>query len=122
MLHLIPRDIIISNHIVSLGEITILRETTINSLGETTLPKEPTLSLPKGSFHSLKEINLPTKPHLFSIERFLSFFEENYHNPSLGLMTKAKACKVEGQKEVGNEGKCEGMNPHPPKEASILGI
>jgi hypothetical protein len=62
MLHPILGDIIIPDHIVSIGEIAILRETTINSLRETTFPKEPTLSLPKRSFHSLKEINLITKP------------------------------------------------------------
>jgi len=122
MLHQILADIIIPDHIVSIGEITIHKETTINSLEETTLPKEPTLSLPKGSFHSLKEINLLMKPHIFSIESFFSFFEKNYHNPSFGLATNARACKVAGQEEIGNEGKCEGMNPHTPKGASILGV
>jgi hypothetical protein len=44
-------------------------------------------------------------------------------NPSLGLATKAKACKGAGQKEsskvtshaLGSVGECEGMNPHIPK-------
>jgi len=45
-------------------------------------------------------------------------------NPSLGLTTKARACKVSGQeKKPENERKCEGMNPHTPKEgASTLGV
>jgi hypothetical protein len=44
-------------------------------------------------------------------------------NPSLGLVIKARACKVAGQKgKPGSEGKCEGMNPHTPKGASTLGI
>ncbi len=51
-------------------------------------------------------------------------------NPSLGLTTKAKACKVMGQEgspgvtphALGSVGKCEGMNLHTPKGASTLGI
>jgi hypothetical protein len=49
----------------------------------------------------------------------------NYHcrNPSLGLTTKARACKGASQEgspritfhALGNLGKCEGMNPHTPK-------
>jgi len=54
----------------------------------------------------------------------------NYRNPSFGLMTKARACKVAGQEgspgitphALGNVGKCEGMNLHTLKGASILGI
>ncbi len=47
----------------------------------------------------------------------------NYRNPSLGLATKARACKVTGQeRKLGSERKCEGMNPHTPKRASTLGI
>jgi len=52
------------------------------------------------------------------------------HNPNLGPATKARACKVVGQE--GSMGvtphaprsvrKCEGMNPHTPKGASILGV
>ncbi len=48
---------------------------------------------------------------------------EYYHNPSLGLTTKARACKVASQeKKLGNERNCEGMNPHTPKGASTLGV
>jgi hypothetical protein len=51
-------------------------------------------------------------------------------NPSLGLMTKAMACKgasQEGSSGVtscafGNVGNCEGMNFHTFKRAPILGI
>jgi hypothetical protein len=44
-------------------------------------------------------------------------------NRSLGLATKARACKVVGQeRKHGNESKCEGMNPHTPKGASTLRI
>ncbi len=56
--------------------------------------------------------------------------ERSCCNPSLGLATKARACKVAGQE--GNSGvmshapmsvrKCEGMNPHIPKGASTLGV
>jgi len=47
----------------------------------------------------------------------------NCCNPSLGLATKARACKVIGQeKKPGSERKCEGMNPHTPKGASTLGV
>jgi hypothetical protein len=46
-----------------------------------------------------------------------------YHNPSLGLATKARACKVAGQEgspgvtshAPESVGKCEGMNPRTPK-------
>jgi hypothetical protein len=44
-------------------------------------------------------------------------------NPSLGLTTKARGCKVAGQKrKLENEKKCEGMNPHTTKGAPTLGI
>jgi hypothetical protein len=51
-------------------------------------------------------------------------------NPSLGLATKARACKVAGQEgspgvmlhAPRSVGKCEGMNPHTSKGASTLGI
>jgi hypothetical protein len=52
------------------------------------------------------------------------------HNPSLGFMTKARACKVTNQEGIlgitphtpGNVGKCEGMNPHTPKGTFTLGV
>jgi hypothetical protein len=52
------------------------------------------------------------------------------HNPSLGLATKAKACKVVGQKgspglmlhAIKSVRKCEGMNPHTSKGVSISGV
>jgi hypothetical protein len=51
-------------------------------------------------------------------------------NPNLGLMTKARACKGVGQEgsprvtshALGNVGECEGMSPHTPKWAPILGV
>jgi hypothetical protein len=53
-----------------------------------------------------------------------------YHNLSLGLMTKARACKGAGQKGSpgvtshvpGSVGECEGMSPHIPKWAPTLGV
>jgi hypothetical protein len=50
-------------------------------------------------------------------------FDSQCRNPSLGLMTKARACKGVGQKgsskvtyhALGSVGECEGMNPHTPK-------
>jgi hypothetical protein len=52
------------------------------------------------------------------------------HNPSLGLTTKAKACKGANQEwsprvtfhGPKNVGECERMNLHTPKWASTLGI
>ncbi len=52
------------------------------------------------------------------------------HNPSPGLVTKPRACKFAGQEGSSgitpyapeSVGKCEGMNPHTPKGASILGV
>jgi hypothetical protein len=51
-------------------------------------------------------------------------------NPSLGLATKARACKGVGQEGslgvashvLGSVGKCEGMNPHTPKGTPTLGV
>jgi hypothetical protein len=51
-------------------------------------------------------------------------------NSSLGLTTKARACKSEGQKgspgvtshAPGSVRECEGMNPHTPKRAPTLGV
>jgi hypothetical protein len=51
-------------------------------------------------------------------------------NFSLGLMTKARACKGAGQKwsskvtfhALRSVGKCEGMNPHIPKWTPTLGV
>jgi len=43
-------------------------------------------------------------------------YELMCHNPSLELMTKARACKVVGQKGS------PGANPHIPKGASTLGV
>jgi hypothetical protein len=52
------------------------------------------------------------------------------HNPSLGLATKVRACKDEGQEGSSgitshaprNVGKCEGKNPHIPKGNPTLGV
>jgi hypothetical protein len=51
-------------------------------------------------------------------------------NLSLGLATKARACKVTGQEgspgvtlhAPESVGECEGMNPHTPKGVSTLGV
>ncbi len=61
----------------------------------------------------------------FMIEYTLisSILNKICRNPSLGLATKAKACKVASQEgspgvtvhAPGSVGKCEGMNPHTPK-------
>jgi hypothetical protein len=50
--------------------------------------------------------------------------------PSLGLVTKVKACKDAGQEwnpgvtfhALGSLGKCEGMNPHTAKWTPTLGV
>jgi hypothetical protein len=52
------------------------------------------------------------------------------YNPSLGLATKARACKGAGQEwspwvtfhAPRNVGGCEGMNPHIPKWTPTLGV
>ncbi len=49
--------------------------------------------------------------------------EQICYNLSLGLATKARACKVAGQeRKPRSERKCEGMNLHTPKGASTLGV
>jgi hypothetical protein len=53
-----------------------------------------------------------------------------YRNPSLGLLTKARGCKVAGQEGSprimphahGNARKCEGIDLHTPKGAPTLGV
>jgi hypothetical protein len=53
-----------------------------------------------------------------------------FHNPSLGLVIKARACKVASQEgsmgvtfhAFGNVGECEGRNPHILKWAPTLGV
>jgi hypothetical protein len=53
-----------------------------------------------------------------------------YHNPSLGLVIKAKACKVTGQEESPGvmlhaprtARECEGIDPHTPKGTPTLGV
>jgi len=54
----------------------------------------------------------------------------NCRNPSLGLTTKARACKVAGQEgslgvrlhALGSARKCEGIDPHTPKGTPTLGV
>jgi len=51
-------------------------------------------------------------------------------DPNLWLVTKVRACKGVGQEwnpgvtfhALGSVGECEGMNPHTPKWAPILGV
>jgi hypothetical protein len=51
-------------------------------------------------------------------------------NPSLGLATKARGCKVTGQEGSlgvmlhvpGNARKCDGIDPHTPKGTPTLGV
>ncbi len=59
------------------------------------------------------------------------FFTYKYcRNPSLGLTTKARACKSVGQEgslgftfhALGSAKECEGMNPHTLKKTPILGV
>jgi hypothetical protein len=67
---------------------------------------------------------------LSNLQKFLiySFFQLHICcNLSLGLVTKAKACKVASQKGVTlhaprNVAKCKGMNSHTTKGASTLGV
>jgi len=69
------------------------------------------------------------------VEAHHSSFIQRYtnslcRNPSLGLATKAKGCKVVGQERSpgimshapGNARECEGIDPHIPKGTTILGV
>ncbi len=57
------------------------------------------------------------------MSRVTSLLDKHCYNPSLGLVTKAKACKVVGQeRKPGSERKFEGMFAHTPKRASTLGV
>jgi len=65
-----------------------------------------------------------------AIEKEIEHATIDYHNPNLGLVTKAKACKVAGQEgspgvtlhALGNVRKCEGMNPHTSNGTFTLGV
>jgi hypothetical protein len=73
---------------------------------------------------------------MFYSQKAYSRNKEVCHNPSLGLVTKARACKGANQegspgvtshapgneKECEGSKECEGMNPHTPKWALILGV
>jgi hypothetical protein len=70
---------------------------------------------------------------LSNLQKFLIYSFFHLHvccNLNFGLVTKARACKVAGQKEslgvtlhvLKSVGKCEGMNPHTTKGACTLGI
>jgi hypothetical protein len=60
----------------------------------------------------------------------IKIYDTKCHNLSLGFTTKARACKVAGQKGSSgvtsnaprNAKKCEGMNPHIPKRIFNLGV
>jgi hypothetical protein len=81
-----------------------------------------------GTLTSICEISSLTQKNA-QVEYFLP----SCCNPSLGLATKAKACKVVGQegskkearvtsRALGSVKECEGMNPHTPKWIPIMGI
>jgi len=40
----------------------------------------------------------------------------------LGLQPRQGLARLQVKRKPGNEGKCEGMNPHTPKGASTLGV
>jgi hypothetical protein len=66
----------------------------------------------------------------FIVSFFLVCFVFVYRNPSLGFMTKARGCKIVGQK--GSSGvmshvpksarECEGIDPRTPKRTPTLGV
>ncbi len=63
------------------------------------------------------------------VEKFQTFESPDCHNPSFGLVTKAKGLQGCGPKESPgvtshtpeSVGKCEGVNPHTPKATPTLG-
>jgi hypothetical protein len=69
-------------------------------------------------------------PQTIAKKIIVSNGQNNYHNPSLGLVTKVRACKGAGQEcrlgatfhALGSVGKCEGMNPHTPKQSLTFEI
>jgi hypothetical protein len=74
---------------------------------------------------------LSTRPPINGVAKLKRCFSyEGCHNLSPGLATKAKACKGVSQRGSpgvtshahGSVGECEGMNPHTPKQAPILGV
>jgi hypothetical protein len=89
----------------------------------------------------VKLSNFPTQPTIDQTSMTLGLvfvcnkgrcfeFKGNCRNPSLGLVTKAKACEGVGQvgsprvifHAPGSEIECEGMNLHIPKWAPTLGV
>jgi len=97
--------------------------------------------LPSWQAIIVKLSNFPTQPTIDQTSMTLGLvlvcnkrrcfeLKGNCCNPSLGLVTKARACEGAGQ--IGslgitfhaprNERECEGMNPHTPKWAPTLGV
>jgi hypothetical protein len=90
----------------------------------------------------MKKINSIVPPYIYFISLFIfyyayspffsfGFLQKFYcRNLSLGLTTKARACKVLGKEgspgvrshAPGSARKCEGIDPHTPKGTSTLGV
>jgi hypothetical protein len=66
----------------------------------------------------------------FIVSLFLVCFVFVYCNPSLGLVTKARGCKVAGQERSSgvmlhaprSAKECEGIDPRTPKRTPTLGV
>jgi hypothetical protein len=77
----------------------------------------------KKTFNYIINIYLKFSKHWIRLIMISKIILKSCHNPSLGLMTKARACKGVGQEgslqvtshAPGNVGECEGINPHIPK-------
>jgi len=88
----------------------------------------------QSSFISLLMEGQDVKASSPSFSRFnivVTILQKNVsRNPSLGFVTKVRACKVTSRKgnlgvtlhAPGSVGKCEGMNPHTSKGTSTLGV
>jgi len=79
----------------------------------------------KNNFH----LPLQNKRHLQIQTRLKKNPNGRCHNPSLGLATKAKGCKVASQKspriishDLGSARECEEIDPHTLKGTPTLGV
>jgi hypothetical protein len=96
------------------GHIENLGNNWRNGRNTSTTQNKIKIPLPLAPTTQIKMLGL----HAISISKTISYFF--CRNPSLGLATKARACKVVGQEGTlggtlhapGSAKECEGMNPH----------
>jgi hypothetical protein len=71
------------------------------------------------SHHESLGVFHPTPPHLWFFRYHISTIIATL---ALGSRPRQGLARLRAKRRLGNEGKCEGMNPHTPNGASTLGV